>query len=110
MLLYDEIFVTTSYIFLVNLVYFPILISALVREDPGTRRYEMIERWRETSEPSGTKSISKYMRAEMLKFTIFCVCVYQILTVVGLYFYAETLFSMVHSRLDWQRGEALFVD
>ena len=74
--LYKEILVTTSYIFLINLVYFPIVIAALVREDPGVRRYEMIERWRNSSEPYGTKKIADYMQGEMLKFSVFSVAVY----------------------------------
>ena len=72
---YDEILLTTSYIFLINLCYAPIFIACLVREDPGTRRYEMIERWKASRSP-GTKSVTAYMRAELLKFSIFSVTIF----------------------------------
>lgn len=45
---YEDILVTTCFVFLCNLIYFPITIACLVREDPGSRRYEMIERWAST--------------------------------------------------------------
>jgi len=73
--LYDKIIVTTSYVFLTNLVYFPIAIAVLVREDPGSRRYEMIERWASAKFP-GTKSITGYMRAELLKLSIFAIALF----------------------------------
>lgn len=107
--LYDEILVTTSYIFLTNLVYFPIAVACYVREDPGSRRYEMIERWRSTSYP-GTKSITSYMRGEMLKLSIFFVALFQICALVGLYYYADSLFSLIHTDLEWSKDDALFVD
>ena len=72
---YEKILVTTSYIFLISLCYSPIFIACLVREDPGSRRYEMIERWRASKYP-GTKSVTAYMRAELLKFSIFSVTLF----------------------------------
>ena len=109
--LYDQILVTASFVFLTNLVYFPIAIVCLVREDPGVRRYEMIERWRSARYP-GTKSITSYMRGELLKFSIFVVTLFQTGAIAGLYYYADSLFSLVHVNLTWQEHESepLFVD
>ena len=106
---YDEILLTTSYIFLINLCYAPIFIACLVREDPGSRRYEMIERWRASSYP-GTKSVTSYMRAELLKFSIFSVTLYQIGALGGLFYYAEQLFSLIHAELEFKSEDPLFVD
>jgi|Transcript_11514 magnesium-transporting ATPase (P-type) len=109
--LYDQILVTASYIFLINMIYFPFAIACLVREDPGSRRYEMIERWRSGSYP-GTKSITSYMRAELIKFSILVVAIFQISALAGLYYYADSLFELVHTKLNWQehKNEPLFVN
>ena len=109
--LFKEMIVTTSYIFLVNLIYFPVAIACLVREDPGSRRYEMIERWRDLSKPNGSKSIAKYMQGEMLNLNIILVSVYQIMTIVGLFFYTDTVFYVVNTNIpDWHLHEPLFVN
>jgi len=98
--LYKEVLVATSFIFLINLVYFPIAIAAIVREDPGSRRYEMIERWRSSTAVIGTKNMVSYISDEMLKFSILFVTLYQIAAIVGLYYYAVPLFSLVHTKLE----------
>jgi len=68
--LYQTIMVTASYVFLINLIYFPIGIVCLVREDSGSRYYDMIDRWRSSHYP-GTKTTGSYMKAESLKFSLF---------------------------------------
>lgn len=73
--LYETILVTASYIFLINLFYFPLAIACLVREDASRRFYDMVERWRANTYP-GTRTITGYMRAEYLKFSILIVTLY----------------------------------
>ena len=106
--MFREMIVTGSYIFLVNLVYFPITIACLVREDPGSRRYEMIERWKSVKYP-GTKSVTSYMRSELLKLSILIVIVYQICALIGLYKYAAKLFTLINIEVAWEKDESLFV-
>jgi len=73
--LYESILVTVSYVFLINLFYFPLAIACLVREDSSSRFYEMIERWRAQTYP-GTRDVTSYMRAEHLKFSILAVTLF----------------------------------
>ena len=57
----------------------------------------MIERWSATSFP-GTKSITKYMSDELLSVSIFIIVLFQISALVGLHYYAKSLFSFV---IEW---------
>ena len=127
---------SASYVLLTNIVYFPIIIACLVREDPekpaflqtclsflpkqvtclwfedaDQRRQEMMQRWRADGYP-GTKSITTYMRDELFKSSIFAVSLYQIAVIAGLYYYAEGLFDIKHKKLTWDdhKGESLFID
>lgn len=107
--LYETIMVTASYVFLINLIYFPIGIVCLVREDSGSRYYDMIDRWRSTHYP-GTKTTGSYMKAESLKFSLFINTIFQIGALATLYLQADRIFTLVHQDLDWENSDPLFVD
>lgn len=106
---YDTILVTGAFIFLINLIYFPIGIACIVRENSAGRYPDMIGRWRSMRYP-GTKTITGYMRAEYIKFAIFIVTVFQIGAMYALYYHADKLFTLVHTDLDWNNDDPLFVD
>ena len=107
--LYDTIMVTASYVFLINLMYFPIGVVCLVREDTSGRYYDMIDRWRSVRYP-GTKTISGYMKSEYLKYSLFVSTVYQIGALGVLYYYSDKIFTLVHEDLDWHKDDPWFVD
>ena len=106
---YEEILVTGCFVFLINLIYFPLAIMALVKESNVARHDKMLGRWRSIRYP-GTKTITGYMRSESLKLSMFIVTLYQVGAMGGLYYYAESLFSLIHSDLDWHSDDGLFVD
>ena len=58
---YDTILVNVIFIFIVNLVYFPLIIAALVRETPYLSNAELAQRWAAESFP-GTKTTQTYMK------------------------------------------------
>lgn len=106
---YKTILVTGCFIFLINLIYFPIGIACIVREDAESRYVDMIERWRSIRYP-GTKTITGYMKSEYLKFSIFVNTIYMIGAMYGLYYHANKLFTLVHTDLDWESDDPLYVD
>jgi magnesium-transporting ATPase (P-type) len=107
--LYDTILVTASYVFLINLMYFPLGIVCLVREDTSGRYYDMIDRWRSIRFP-GTKNITGYMKGEYIKYSLFINTVFQIGALGSLYYYADNIFTLVHQDLDFDKHGPLFVD
>lgn len=96
--MWDTILVTACFIFLINLVYFPLGIACIVRENAQSRYHDMIERWRADYYP-GTKTITAYMRGEYLKLSVFMVTLYQCGCMFGLYYYAHKLLTLVHQDL-----------
>ena len=106
---YDTILVTGCFVFLINLVYFPLAIVCYVKESNEGRHDKMLGRWRSIRYP-GTKTITGYMRAESLKLSMFVVTIYQVAAMAGLYYYADSLFSLIDSELEWQPEDSLFVD
>ena len=107
--LYKTTLVTGAFIFLINLIYFPIGIACIVRENAESRYTDMIGRWRSVRYP-GTKTITGYMRAEYLKFSIFIVTLFQVGAMYGLYYHADKLMTLVHQDLDWDPNDPLYVD
>ncbi len=97
--MYDSIMVTASFVFLINLIYFPIAFISLVREDSSDRYKDMIERWRSIRYP-GTKTVSAYMKSEKLMFSILVSTVYQIGALALMYCQAGKLFTLAHEDLD----------
>ena len=97
---YDTILVTGCFVFLINLVYFPLAIVCYVKESNEGRHDKMLGRWRSIRYP-GTKTITGYMRAESLKLSMFVVTIYQVAAMAGLYYYADSLFSLIDSELEW---------
>lgn len=73
--LYDTILVTASFVFLINLIYFPIGIVCICRENPAVRWNDMVARWRSNRYP-GAKTMSTYMRAENIKFSLFSIILF----------------------------------
>lgn len=106
--MYDTILVTGTFIFLINLIYFPLGIQCILRENAETRFADMIERWRSVRYP-GTKTITGYMRQEYLKFSVIIVAAFQIGIMGALYYHADKLFTLVHEDLDWAKEDPLFV-
>lgn len=49
------------------------------------------------------------MRAEFLKFSIFSVTIYQVAALGGLFYYAENLFSLIHTELHFHQSDPLSV-
>ena len=86
--LYNDLLVTGTFVFLVNLVYFPIGISLIIRENATSRHEDMVERWRSVNFP-GAKTITGYMKAEYLKFSIAIVTIFQVGAMAALYYYAD---------------------
>ena len=107
--LYKTILVTGAFIFLINLIYFPIGIACIVRENAESRYADMIERWRSVRYP-GTKTITGYMKGEYLKFSIFIITLYMVGSMYALYYHAEKLFTLVHQDLLWDTADPLYVD
>jgi magnesium-transporting ATPase (P-type) len=107
--LYETILITGVFIFLINLIYFPIGIACIVRENAASRYPDMIERWRSVRYP-GTKTITGYMRSEYIKFSIFIVTLFQVGSLYGLYYHADKLLTLVDARLDWSNEDPLYVD
>ena len=79
------------YAFLINLVYFPIAVACMARENSASRYPDMIQRWRSDDFP-GTKSLTRYMRDECIRLSVFAVTLWQIASMGGLYYYAEYFF------------------
>ena len=100
---------TACFIFLVNLIYFPIAIACLVRENSLSNQPAMMERWRSVNFP-GAKTVSSYMKSEYLKFSIVMVTIYQITVLAGLYFERNRLFGLIHQEINFDVKDALFVD
>ncbi len=92
--LYDTIMVTASYVFLINLMYFPLGVVCLVREDTSGRYYDMIDRWRSMRYP-GTKTVSGYMKSEYLKYSLLVNTVFQIGALASLYYSANNICTLV---------------
>lgn len=107
--LYDTILVTGAFIFLINLMYFPIGIACIVRENALSRYEDMVERWRSIRYP-GTKTITGYMKAEYLKFSIFITTLYQVGSMYALYYHSDKLFTLVHQDMEWDGNDPLYVD
>ena len=106
--MYDSIMVTASFVFLINLIYFPIAFICLVREDSSDRYRDMIERWRSIRYP-GTKTVSAYLKSENLMFSILVSTVYQIGVLALMYCEAGKLFSLAHEDLEWEKDDPFFV-
>ena len=92
--IYGSIIATVCFIFLTNLLYYPIAIVCMTRENQKKRFNDMVDRWRANKYP-GTRTITQYMRAEYLKASIFFVTIYQIGALGGLYYYCDYLFTLV---------------
>lgn len=107
--LYKTILVTGCFIFLINLIYFPIGIACIIRENATSRYPDMIERWRSVRYP-GTKTITGYMKAEYVKFSIFINILFQVGSMYTLYYHADKLFTLVHQDLEWTNEDPLYVD
>ena len=107
--LYDTIMVTACFIFLINLIYFPIGIHCIMRENPARRWGEMVHRWRSVRYP-GTMTMSGYMKRENLKYSLFVLVLFQIGALATLYFQADHLFTLVHQELEWDNADPIFVD
>ena len=107
--LYDTILVTGCFIFMVNLVYFPMGIACIVRENAQSRWSDMIGRWRSSRFP-GTKGVSGYMKGEYFKTSLLINTLYQLGALGGLYYYAGYLFTLVHVNLDWEKDDPLFIN
>lgn len=105
---YDTIMVTGVFVFLINLMYFPLGIACIVRENAESRYADMIERWRSIRYP-GTKTITGYMKSEYLKFSIFINTSYMLGAMYGLYYHADKLFTLVHTDLDWDKDDPIYV-
>ena len=107
--LYDTILVTACFVFLINLIYFPIGIVCITRENPAQRWDAMVGRWRSIRYP-GSKTMTGYMKSEFLKFSLFVLIIYQLGALATLYFQAENLFTLVHQELDWDKEDSLYID
>ena len=108
--LYDTIFVTAVFIFLINLIYFPLGIVCMTRENSTKRQDAMAERWRSIRYP-GSKTITGYMKTEYMKFTLLVLTIYQIGVLAALYFEADRLFTLVdQDPLEWANSDKLFID
>ena len=105
---YDTILVTVSFIFLINLIYFPLGIQCILRENAETRFADMIKRWRSVRYP-GTKTITGYMRSEYVKTSVVLVALFQIGAMGALFYHADVLFHLVHEELDWNKDDPLYV-
>ena len=107
--LYDTILVTAAFVFLINLIYFPIGVVCITRENAAKRWEDMQHRWKSDHYP-GTRTLTGYMRAEYMKFTILVLALFQLGALATLYYQADHLFTLVHEELDWHKEDPLFVD
>ena len=107
--LYDTILVTAAFVFLINLIYFPLGVVCITRENAARRWEDMQARWKSAHYP-GTRPLTGYMRAEYIKYSIVVLAAYQVGALATLYWEADQLFTLVHEDLDWSNSDPLYVD
>lgn len=106
---YHEILVTGAYIFIINLLYFPMGLACIMRESMIDRKEDMAERWAAPNFP-GTKSMTQYMGGERLRFSILVNIVYQLGAMSVIYYEAPELFGLLHEHIELHKNDPLLVD
>lgn len=69
----------------------------------------MSQRWRSEQFP-GTKSITKYMQDECIKFSVISVTLYQVTALFALYCKANYFINFVREDLSWEESDPIFAD